>query len=468
MPSFSNQNCFYFRFVNNDGIIFLHELGQEGTFDLIRNALNVRYHDHPDQKAKYMKWSIGEPCIALYHYDNSFYRGRVVEVNKVTSNCLVHYIDYGNEEVCSFANMRKSIALHQIPVQAHKCMFNRIQPMGNQWERQTLDYIHKLIVEKHCYVRISGDTIDGVTPIDMKYDKLWINDHLVDFDLARYREGCKAIDRQFAAATSSKLEYRHDVVSTVGSDDEPDIIVEDETNSEELNESDEDDEASYNLTSMKGKDWNIIVAQENENSAIITGKDITYPKHPDMEFKCNITMINDLKIFPLTVVHDAETSRVYEEMFHEIQEEGENMPPLNGIFKNKACVARFEEDGKWYRAIIMEYSPVQNRIRVRYVDYGNVELISISDAREIHEEWANLPPLTVAAELHGVEINAKMDVDLISKQFSEVLLDKGTFDAKIINNSEFIPIVELRDANNDLAYEKLIESGVFLKLEAKG
>lgn len=458
--------------MDNNGVIYLHDVSQEGTFDLIRTALNVRYHD-PDPKAKYMKWNIGEPCIALYHYDNSFYRGRVMEVNEVTSNCLVHYIDYGNEEVCSFTNMRKSIALHQIPTQAHKCVFNRIQPAGKQWERQTLDYVHKLIVEKHCYVKVSGNAIDGITPIDMKYDKLWINDHLVDFDLARYTDGAKPVERKFVPATN-KVDYTRDVAA-VDSDSGPDFIVEDDEPDLTLEEDEPDfiiehenisnkstednDQDSFDLTTLKGLDWNTMLEQEDD----IAVKFIKFPKHPEDEFKCNIAFINDYKIFPLTIINDAETSLMYQEMFHEIQQEGENMTPLTGIYKDKACVALFEKDNQWYRAMIMEYSEEQNRMRVRYVDYGNVELISLAEAREIHEEWVKLPPLTVAAKFHGVCVNTNMDANLISKEFSEVLLEKGPFDAKIINTDEFIPIVELRDSNNELVTEKLIKSGVFLK-----
>lgn len=432
-------------------MIYLHDVAQEGTFDIIRNALNVRYQD-PDPKAKYMKWSIGEPCIALYHYDNSFYRGRVVEVNEVTSNCLVNYIDYGNEEVCSFANMRKSIALHQIPTQAHKCVFNRIQPAGKQWERQTLDYTHKLIVEKHCYVKVSGYTVDGIALIDMKYDKLWINDHLVDFDLAKYRVGSQAVERQFGVATSSAC----DVPAAVHSDGDDTV--------EDLEHVDNEQDA-VELTTLKGKDWNVIVAEENEKFASNKGKDITFPQHPDNAFKCNITIINDSEIFALSIIHDPEISMLYEEMFKEIQVEGHSMPPLDGIFKNKACIAIFAEDKQWYRAMIMEYSPIQTRVKVRFVDYGNVDLIPLTDAREIHDEWVNLPPLTVAAKFHGVNLNPELDVDVVSKEFSEVFLDKGPFDAKIINNSDFIPTVELRDSNNELVYKKLVENRVFLKWE---
>lgn len=421
----------------------------------------MRYRD-PDPKAIYVKWTVGEACVALYHYDNRFYRGKVVEVNQIASTCLVHYIDYGNEEVCSFANMRKSIALHQIPIQAHKCIFSRIQPIGVQWERQTLDYIHKLIVEKHCFVKVVGKTLDGITPIDMKYDQLWINDHLVDFELAKYVDGVK---KPKGKGKGKQKKAFSETDSYIESNSGPDYIVEEEEPeliTKDISESLPDDD-SLDLSPFVGKDWNDLIAEEGDNQSIID-KYILFPNQSDEEFTCNITAIYDTRVFPLSIIHDVKTDSVYEDMFQDLQNKGDSMPPLNGVFINKACIALFEEDKEWYRAMILEYSEAQNRLKVRFVDYDNVELVSKDDIREIMEEWVTLPPRTVYAKLHGVDVNREADVNTIRNEFAEILLNKGPFHAKIINFEELIPKVELKDANNVLVSEKLVEKGVFVKV----
>ncbi|CAH1635655.1 unnamed protein product [Spodoptera littoralis] len=210
-------------YIDNDGIIYLHDISQQDTLDLIRKALDVRFKD-PDPKAKFTKWSVGEPCVALFFLDNRYYRGRVIEVNKETSMCVIHYIDYGNEESCSFENLRKSVPLHQIPTQAHKCVLNRICPVGKQWDRQTLDYIHKSIVEKKCFVKVVGDAVNGVIPIELKYDKLWINDHLVDFELAKYKDGTKAPVMKYCPVEKNKKIIQED---TTQYDSGPDYVVDD-------------------------------------------------------------------------------------------------------------------------------------------------------------------------------------------------------------------------------------------------
>lgn len=422
-------------------------MSQQDTLDLIRKALDVRFRN-PDPKAKYQKWVVGEPCVALYFLDNRFYRGRVLDVNAETSTCFIHYIDYGNEEQCSFANLRKSIALHQIPTQAHRCVLNRIRPIGNHWDRQTLDYVHKSIVEKECYVKVAGDSVDGITPVELKYDKLWINDHLVEFELATYTDGSKAVVRRFAPT------YREEKVRlpAPASDDEPDYIVE------------SDSQGSLEASSVvMGRDWNKILDEERNS---VENVYMSYPVNLDDEFKCNIIAINDTNTLELDVIHDANTALMYEEMFKDLQVDGENRPPISGIFENKACLALFQQDQLWYRASILEYSEAKEKVKVKYVDYGNIEVVDLIDVREIHPNWVALMPSTVTVKLHGVKLNPEVDIDVVTREYSDTFLDKGPFSAKVIKKGDSCSEVELRNEAGELAYQNLIEKEVFLKCES--
>ncbi|KAJ8724466.1 hypothetical protein PYW08_015940 [Mythimna loreyi] len=443
-------------YIDNDGVIYLHDVSQQGTLDLIRKALDIRFKD-PDPKAKFNKWTVGELCVALYYLDNRYYRGRVVDVDNDNSTCTVHYIDYGNEEICSFANLRKSVPLHQIPVQAHKCILNRIRPIGKQWDRQTLDYIHKSIVEKQCYVRVTGEPVNGAIPIELKYDKLCINDHIVDFEMAEYADGSKAVVRKYAPIDKPKKEVIEDVIE---SDSSPDYIVVDDPDAtgEQLYISRD----SSDVFSLKGTDWNKLIEEEQSS---LEGNYMTYPKNTDDEFTCNITLINDINTLELSLIFDDDTTKVYEQMSEELQVESLNMSPLNGIFENKACVAVFPEDNQWYRASILQFSEKKNRVKVKYVDYGNICVISLADTRETCEEWVKLPPATVSAKLFGVRVNPDMDIGVITKEYTEVFLDQGPFHAKIISYDNSVPLVELRNDSSELVYQKLIDNNMFIKCD---
>lgn len=440
------------RYIDNDGVIFLHDVSQQETLDLIRKALDVKFK-HPDPKAKYIKWSVGEPCVALYFLDKRFYRGRVVDVNEEASTCLIHYIDYGNDELCSFENIRKSIALHQIPTQAHKCVLDHIRPVNKGWDRQTLDYLHKTLVEKQCFIKITGEPVDGIIPIELKYDKLWINNHLVDFEMAEFTDGSKAPIKKFVP-TTSKHKYEEEI--HIETDSGPDFIVEEEEDTFDNSES---------FSAMKGANWNdMLETDDNSNEAIDSPKDVfvAYPNQTEDEFICNVLQINRPETIELSLVHDEATNVLYEAMFSEITAESALKPPLNGIFENKACVALFSGDQQWYRALIKQYSEAKNQIRVRYVDYGNEEIISVSDAREIDLEWTKLPPATITAKLHGIKCNFDVDMKVLMEELGETFLDKGPFTAKVIDKKENIVYVELTNAENEIVYKDLLDKGLLV------
>lgn len=443
---------YLFRYIDNDGVIYLHEISQQDTLDLIRKALDVRFKN-PDPKAKFVKWTVGEPCIALYFLDNRFYRGKVLEVNNEASNCLIHYIDYGNEEICAFENLRKSIVLHQIPVQAHKCILNRIRPVNNHWDRQSLDYIHRSIVEKQCYVKVSGEPIDDLIPIELKYDKLWINDHLVDFEMAVYTDGSKAVIRKFAPTVkeTQKLEQ------TFESDSGPDYIIEDDDTADHTIDS----ESSLHMKNCE-MDWVKMMDEEEMEKQAINGSFMTYSPFTETEFMCNITVLNEIDKLELAVVHDDETDKAYEDMFEELQGVSSEMPPLNGIFENKACLALFPDDEQWYRATILQYSETKGRVKVKYVDYGNIEIISLANVREISERYARLPPAAVTVTLHGVRINPDIDKNTLVEHYTGTFLEKGPFHAQIVDDTDLIPSVKLFNDEGHLIYDNLIQQNILL------
>ncbi|XP_053605212.1 tudor domain-containing protein 1 isoform X2 [Plodia interpunctella] len=434
-------------YVDNDGIIYLHQQTQEDTLELIRKALDVRFKA-PDPKAKSAKWSTGEPCIALYYLDNKFYRGKVLEVHNEA--CLVQYVDYGNEELCPYENMRKSIALYQLPIQAHKCRLNRIKPAQGRWNRIALDYIHKSVVEKLCFVRVTGETQGDVTPIDLKYDKLWINDHLVEFEMAKYTDGSKAKVPMFISKAQQML-------AVVESDSEPDYIVDENDTPAHTTSTSYD---SFNMNSMEGKDWNQILDEEEVVKA--SEQCISYPQYTNEEFLCNVSVINDMNHLELSIIMDDETAAAYSQLYDDVNENGVNMSPLNGIYENKACIALFPDDEKWYRATIVQYSEAKNQIKVRYVDFGNVAVISLAEAREPAARWLTLPSAALRARTRALSADPQLSSARRARALAAALLDRGPFHAKVLGYEDSLPLVELRNTDGELACADLIVDNILL------
>ncbi|VVC97758.1 unnamed protein product [Leptidea sinapis] len=343
---------------------------------------DVRFQK-PDPKAKYAKWTVGEPCIAQFYLDNKFHRARVVEVND-SSTCRVHFVDY----------------------------------------------------------------VDGITPIDLKIDKLWMSDHLVDLGVAKYTDGSKTVVRKYAPSMKSPEPVDE-------SDSGPDYIISKDDNFEKSS----DFSLPGHGDSIEVQDWNKLMKDDDEDEDC---EFVSYTPYNETEFECNVTVVNDVNTLELSIVWDHDKNLQYEKMFKELEEEGSNFNPLNGILANKACAAIFPDDGLWYRAAILQYSQVKGQVKVKYVDYGNIAVVSLADVREITDKYLQLPPATISAKLHDVTVNPAIDVSKVAEEYSKVFLDNGPFHAKVMQWDGDIPSVQLK-INDELAYKSLYEKRIFLK-----
>jgi len=110
-----------------------------------------------------LQWCVGEACIAQFSLDKKWYRGEVLQV--IGWECLVKFVDYGNDELCKFENLRKSLFLTEIPVQCFPARLS-IDPIGHQWAEGILDFIHNTIVDKPMKVTVIEDKL--VLPLEVK------------------------------------------------------------------------------------------------------------------------------------------------------------------------------------------------------------------------------------------------------------------------------------------------------------
>ncbi|XP_070694705.1 RING finger protein 17 [Pempheris klunzingeri] len=66
----------------------------------------------------------------------------------------------------------------------------------------------------------------------------------------------------------------------------------------------------------------------------------------------------------------------------------------------QACVARYD-DKLWYRAQVIGH-PGDRKVEVRYVDFGNKKILSVSDLRKIKDEFFALPCMAIHCRLSDV------------------------------------------------------------------
>ena len=87
-----------------------------------------------------------------------------------------------------------------------------------------------------------------------------------------------------------------------------------------------------------------------------------------------------------------------------------SQPPVLG----QICCAKFSEDGSWYRARVI-HVPGKGSLRVHFLDYGNQEVLPLSELCPFKEEFQYLPAQAIRCCLVGYEGGGVEGVELVRK-----------------------------------------------------
>lgn len=106
--------------------------------------------------------------------------------------------------------------------------------------------------------------------------------------------------------------------------------------------------------------------------------------------------------------------------------------PINMSCIGMACIARFSEDQSLYRAVIHKVHT--NGCRVIFVDYGNSELVPLSELYEIPYTFLEHKTFAMPFELHRCKELGPID-DRLKNAFNELVKD-AVLDLKVIPSSK--------------------------------
>lgn len=147
----------------------------------------------------------------------------------------------------------------------------------------------------------------------------------------------------------------------------------------------------------------------------------------------------------------------------ETYEEGGEMIQAFEAKCNMCCIAQYEEDLKWYRAVIN--SVEGKNATVKFIDYGNTESVDLTKIKVIREEFLKLPIQAVQCKLLGLRTGDKdaqcatftekvegksLEVEFVAEEngIYEVLLREVVDDVSTTNciNEEFCTSADLTKA----------------------
>ncbi|KAF2359382.1 Tudor domain, partial [Trinorchestia longiramus] len=139
------------------GCIHLHPVKSEHRLELLRDSLLLQFrHTAPEMTSvEEGNLQCGDDVVALYHWDHTWHRATVVQIIS-DEEVEVMFVDFGNKEVLSVRNLRRTQLFGDLPVQRHVVSLADIEPDNppRKWEKTVLDFLHVNIVSKVCRVTV--------------------------------------------------------------------------------------------------------------------------------------------------------------------------------------------------------------------------------------------------------------------------------------------------------------------------
>ncbi|KAL1788808.1 tudor domain-containing protein 1 isoform X1 [Sigmodon hispidus] len=344
--------------------------------------------------------TIGDVCCAQFSEDDQWYRASVLAYASEES-VLVGYVDYGNFEILSLKRLCPIIPkLLDLPMQALNCVLAGVKPSLGIWTPEAICLMKKIVQNKMVTVRVVG--MLGTRSLV----------ELVDKSVIPHVSASKAlIDSGFAVEEKEILAEKTNIVHSANA------ALAIEKTAEPL-------------------EWKWVEFTVDETVDVM----VCMMYNPG-DFYCHFLKDDALKKLDELNKSLAESCA---------------QKPLNG-FKaevGQPCCAFFAGDGSWYRALVTAILP-SGRVKVRFVDYGNIEEVTtdqlqaiapqflllpfqgmqcwLVDIQPINEHWTREATARFQACVVGLKLHARV-VEITEKGVGVELTDLSTPYPKIISD----------------------------------
>lgn len=174
LPTYVNYNCEIFLSLSSDEEYIHYMRDQLGKCfkRLLKNQ----------EKSSYV---IGQPVVVSYHLDKQLYRGIVKSNMSAMGEYKVYYVDYGNVESVTPAEMLPFAPFPQLNALCWPVGIYGITPKEDKYSLKAMDSVHKLVVMKLSTIRVVlSKGPNGLPLCQIKVNDVDIATMMVDNDLA--------------------------------------------------------------------------------------------------------------------------------------------------------------------------------------------------------------------------------------------------------------------------------------------
>ncbi|KAK5650388.1 hypothetical protein RI129_001417 [Pyrocoelia pectoralis] len=399
--------------IGNTGIIYAHLSSKRNALNYMIEKMNKYFKDVPPEPLGTV-WMPGQLCTVKYHLNEEWYRGKIISVNgdviKVTM------IDFGNEEEVQHNDLRFAVMYLNLPPFANKIQLYQVYPVaGSKWLTSDLDELHKILVENEVEVSVIKKSSKPDLPICalVKLHNVNINEYMRNY------------------STNLVISPSADSLSE---NEDSDVIIEDE-------QFDLPCSISHSHSFKQGSLPQSLIGQKIE---------------------VTITTIMDYNQVLLEILVNCDVDEVrnlFESISEDIRHKGDKQEPLNTLEIGAACIAKFSEDGEWYRGEIVHLDNLDDgEVYIWFVDFGNSENVAINSIKTVDPDWLKLPVLQYKAIIDGIKLNDASSLCVVL----EYMLDHCST-RKIAEIISVDPLHVNLYNGDELLYQDLIDQGLFIK-----
>nr|XP_042912960.1 RING finger protein 17 [Parasteatoda tepidariorum] len=397
----------YITNVGEDGSVHLYVLKEGNSqVDIIKKALQFKFTRDSYEPLKEPP-SVGEACIAKFSVDSCWYRAEVLNI--YSEKIKVNFVDYGNNEMVPLKDIRPEIIMQKFARQCIECSLYGLDE-SFKWDNAVIDFVHRQLVETEVDVEIMGPSNNGKLPCRIKM--------LSGMDISEL-----LLSMGFDSAEEEDL--GHLSVSQT-----------------ELDEF---------KTFSAAKEW-----REGDLYPVC----ITQVPSPNIVYLQQLKFENPKEDYEIehNQVHDA-----FLQLIAELREKADSFPKLKEPLPGMPCCAKYSYDQNWYRCEVTDLT--EDGVVVLYVDYGNTEVVSPNDLRELESRFIEFPVQVYFCELHGVKPKGvDWDPSVHERMVKKSLELNPEFEAKVVIPDKIlqVDIFTKVDGQYRLVYEDLVEENLIV------
>lgn len=191
------------------------------------------------------------------------------------------------------------------------------------------------------------------------------------------------------------------------------------------------------------KDYDEAAAQQAADETSSRLQQLSLEAQKPKFFDIEIVDLNPSGVlsFHLTDAATANSFKAFKDSFNQFHAQNASASaasvdlPVNltkGPKKNELVAARFDENGKYYRARVVGFERVSNTYEVKHVDFGNVDKVPLLALRVLSQQFGVdvIKPFAHTCQLQNISLPPNQPRDYLTE--AVYLLEDLTFDKKLV------------------------------------